>query len=84
MAEEKSKKVKRPTAQKRMLRNEKQQERNKMFKSRVRTAVRTLEENIKKGSKEGLEAVYSLMDKAVKRGIYKRNKAARIKSRFAR
>ena len=87
MAEEKGKKTKRPTAQKRDIRNAKRREINKAFKSKVRTAIRGLEGSLKSGGKESvseeLNAVYSLMDQGVKRGVYKLNKANRTKASFA-
>lgn len=84
---EEVKKVKRPTALKRDIQNEKKRLRNKAFKSQVRTAIRNFEEIVSKGEaeavKEKLDAVYSLMDKGVKRGVFKINKASRTKSRLA-
>lgn len=84
--EKETKKTKRPTALKRDIQNAKRRDINRQFKSKVRTAVRSLEEGIKAGEKssiqEKLNAVYSLMDKGVKRGIYKKNKASRTKARF--
>lgn len=81
------KKVKRPSAQKRDLQSEKRRFANKVYKSQVRSAIRTLQENIDKkdeaSSKTALNAVYSLLDKCVKKGIFKRNKASRTKSRLA-
>lgn len=80
-------KVKRPTPLKRDIQNEKRRLRNKAFKSSVRTAMRAFEESLPKGEeaviKEHLDNVYSMMDKGVKRGIYKLNKASRTKSRLA-
>lgn len=85
MAKQEKKKTKRPTAQKRDIRNNKRRLLNKTFKSQVRTAVRTFEEALKGDDKEriqhALNSVYSMMDKGVQRGIYKRNKAARVKAR---
>jgi len=87
MAKEKEekKKVKRPTAQKRDIRNSKRRLLNKSFKSQVRTAMRSFEDALKAKDKDqiqqALNGVYSMMDKGVKRNIYKRNKAARIKAR---
>ncbi|MCH9627748.1 MAG: hypothetical protein S4CHLAM2_13910 [Chlamydiales bacterium] len=82
--EKKKAKTKRPTAQKRDIRNSKRRLINKAFKSRVRTAMRSLEDALKGDDKEqiqhALNTVYSMMDKGVKRGIYKRNKAARVKA----
>ena len=83
---EEVKKVKRPTALKRDIQNEKRRLRNKAFKSQVRTAVRQFEEILPKGEpdaiKEKLNTVYSLMDKGVKKGVFKINKASRTKSRL--
>jgi small subunit ribosomal protein S20 len=80
-------KEKRPTAIKRDLQNEKARLRNRAFKSTVKTAIRSLEESIAKGeatvTKERLSDVYSLMDKGVKHGVYKANKASRTKARLA-
>jgi len=84
MADEKKQK-KRPTAEKRMIQNQKANLRNKAFKSSVRTAMRAFSEAAKSGEgiTEKLSAIYSLMDKGVKRGIYKKNTAGRTKSRLA-
>ncbi len=84
---EAKKKVKRPTAEKRDIRNEKRRLINKAFKTRVRTTLRTFETALKQEDKGSLQTalqdVYSMMDRAVQRGLYKRNKAARIKARHA-
>mgnify|MGYP003990987031 CR=1 FL=1 len=87
MAEDtKKQKKKHPTAEKRLLQTEKKKLINKAFKSKVRTAVRQFDESLEAGNKEEiakvLNEVYSLMDKGVKRGIYKVGKASRVKSRF--
>ena len=82
-----NKKTKRPTALKRDDQNEKRRIRNKAFRSSVRTSIRKLEEAIAKKdasvTQEVLNDVYSLMDKGVKKGVYKLNKASRTKSRLA-
>lgn len=82
---EKKQKTKRPTAQKRDIRNSKRRLINKIFKSQVRTSMRTFEEALKEKNKEQIQAalntVYSMMDKGVKRGIFKQNKGARLKAR---
>jgi small subunit ribosomal protein S20 len=84
--EEKIKKVKRPTPLKRDLQNEKRRLINKAFRSSVRTAIRRFEEcEAKKDAaaiKESLSDVYSIMDKGVKKGIYKQNTASRTKARL--
>ncbi|NGX50916.1 MAG: 30S ribosomal protein S20 [Chlamydiae bacterium] len=75
-----------PTAKKRMKQNVEQNLRNRSFKSRVRTAVRAFETAFSTKDKEqmqsALSSVYSLMDRGVKHGIYKKNKAARTKARM--
>lgn len=80
------KKVKRPTPQKRDDQSIRRNERNRVFKSRVKTAVRHFDESVKTGdsavTKERLNEVYSLMDKGVKKGILKANAASRTKSRL--
>ena len=89
MAKEKeaAKKIKRPSALKRDLQNEKRRVRNKTFRSRVRTAMKQFEEILKKGesdmSKQSLSDLYSLMDKGVKHGVFTVNKASRTKARLA-
>lgn len=81
MAEEKqAKKPKRPTALKRVLQSKKICESHKILKSRVRTAINAYE---KSKSTEDLNSLQSLIDKGLKRGIYKKNKASRMKSRFS-
>ena len=80
------KKVKRPTAQKRDIQNAKRRLNNKIYKSQVRTAIRHFHETVEKGEaaaiQERLSEVYSLLDKCVKTGVYKLNKASRTKSRL--
>lgn len=78
---------KRPTALKREIQNCKKRLANKTFKSRVRTAVRRFEEALQAPSREGIEErlslVYSLMDKGVKKGVFKQGKSDRTKSRLS-
>lgn len=87
--EEAAKKAKerRPTPLKRDLQNEKRRLRNKSFKSSVRSAIRRFDETLPKGEQAQIQVelnnVYSLMDKGVKRGVYKLNKASRTKARLA-
>lgn len=88
MAEEQEKKkVRRPSALKRDMQNEKRRLMNKSFKSNVRTAMRTFEEALEKKEsasiQTALNSVYSLMDRGVKRGLFKPNKASRTKARLA-
>lgn len=82
----KKQKAKRPTAQKRMIQNGKRRLQNRIFQSRVKTAIRHFQESAKEGDQalvqDNLRKVYSLMDKGVKKGLYKLNKASRTKSRL--
>ncbi|MBS0604763.1 MAG: 30S ribosomal protein S20 [Verrucomicrobia bacterium] len=82
----KGKKPRKPTALKRDEQSLKRNLRNRSFKSKVTTAVRVFEDSVTKkdatGAKAKLSDVYSLMDKGVKKGIYKMNKANRVKSRL--
>ena len=84
--DKKTVKVKRPTALKRDLQNAKRRLSNRVFKSRIRTVVRSFEETLEKGdaekAKASLHEAYSLLDKAAKKGIYKKNKSNRTKSRL--
>ncbi len=90
MAKEEKKvkaKVKRPTPLKRDLQAAKRRLANRDYKSRVRTAVRNLDEAIAKKdsatAQEKLNEVYSVIDKCVKTGVYKVNKGSRTKARLA-
>jgi small subunit ribosomal protein S20 len=75
------------SAQKRDKQSLKARLRNRSFKATVTTAIRSFEDAVTKGDKavikDRLDALYSLMDKGVKTGRYKLNKAARTKSRLA-
>lgn len=86
-AEEKSKKVKRPTAKKRNLQSLKIKTHNRSFKASVATSIRSLKDSVSKNEKDStktkLNAVYSLIDKGVKKGIMKKNKADRVKSQMS-
>jgi small subunit ribosomal protein S20 len=88
MAEEKKNaKVKRPTALKRDLQNKKRRLNNRIYKSRVRTAIRSFQDSVEKGDQaaanEKLNEAYSILDKCAKKGIFKLNKVSRTKSRLA-
>lgn len=80
------KKARRPSAAKRDGQSLKRNMRNRSYKAEVSTAVRSLQDAITKKDAPSipakLNAVYSLMDKGVKKGIYKQNKASRVKARF--
>ena len=85
-AADKKKAGRQTSAQKRDKQSLKARLRNRSFKATVTTAIRGFEEAVAKGDKavmkERLSALYSLMDKGVKTGRYKQNKAARTKSRL--
>ena len=85
---DKPKKAKVPTALKRDKQNVKKNLRNRSFKASVRTAVVSLQKSMtEKDAKDTVDSklnqIYSLMDKGVKKGIFKKNKASRIKARFS-
>lgn len=86
-AGEKKKKNRTPSAVKRAKQSIKANIANRSFKAGVKTAIRSFEESLSKGDQaviQGkLSAVYSLMDKGVKTGRFKLNKAARTKARLA-
>ena len=79
-------KPKKPSALKRDEQSLKRNLRNRSFRSKVTTAVRAFEDTLSKkdplDAKAKLSSVYSLMDKGVKKGIYKMNKANRVKYRL--
>jgi len=76
------------SAKKRHIQSKKRQARNRTFKSSVNTAIGAYRASISAGDKEAsrksLNAVYSLIDKGVKTGKFKMNKAARTKSRLTK
>ncbi len=82
------KKTRIPSAQKRHTQSLKKRAHNRSFEAKVKTAIRSFEDSISKGDKNlssnSLNAVYSLMDKGVKTGQFKGNKAARTKSRLCK
>jgi small subunit ribosomal protein S20 len=79
--------TRKPSALKRDIQSEQRRQRNGSYRSSVLTAIRGFEASLaNKEAPEALKAklntVYSLMDKGVKKGVYKPNKAARTKSRL--
>ena len=91
MAEEKKKakkKVKLATAQKRILQSERREAKNRAYRSKVSTLVRSLKEAATKKdaplTQSKLATMHSLLDKGVKTGVFKANKAARVKSRLSK
>lgn len=59
--------------------------RNRVFKSKVKTTIRKFEAAVagEGDAQESLKAIYSLMDKGVKKGVFPANKASRTKARMA-
>ena len=86
MSEEKKGPSRRPSPLKRDMQAARKNVANKAFKAEVSSAVRKLKTLIDAGNateaKVQLSEVYSLMDKGVKKGVFKSNKAARTKSRI--
>lgn len=82
------KKVKRPTAIKRDLQAEKARIRNRVRKAKAKTAIRRLDESVVaqngNATQTSLNDVYSVLDKAGKVGLFKKNKVNRLKSRIAK
>src|SRR5689334_9418182 len=81
-------KTKQPSALKRDLQSEKRRLRNRSYRASVLTSIRSLEGSLNQKEapetvKTKLNAIYSLMDKGVKHGVFKPQKAARTKSRLA-
>jgi len=87
MAEEKVKIKRISSAKKRDKQSIKRRGENRGFKAKVGTAVRAYETALQGADKTAAQAklseVYSLMDKGVKTGRFKLNKAARTKARLS-
>ncbi len=75
------------SAKKRILTNERSNERNKSVRSEVRTATRRLDKAIKAGDAEAIGEAAREAQKAIgvaaRKGIYHRNTAARKQSQIA-
>jgi len=76
----------RPTSQKRLLQSEKHRLSNKAARTRIKTAIKSFSEMVSEKkieeAKTLLQEIYSLVDKATKKNIYKLNKASRLKSQL--
>lgn len=84
----KSNKKKKPTALKRCIQDKKKNIRNKAYKSKVKSIMRSYRKSVEKKEdaamqKTLLNSAFSLLDKATKKGIYKKNAAARFKSKLS-
>lgn len=77
-----------PSARKRIRQTVTRTLRNKVQRSRVRTAAKRVEANVEQGdmdaAKDSLQHAYKVIDKAAKAGVLHKNAAARRKSRLAR
>ncbi len=84
MAEDTTKKIKLATAVKRNKQDAKKRIRNRATKSRIHTARIALKKaaDDSEEKSEHLSSLHSLIDKAVKKGLFKKNKANRLKSRL--
>ena len=84
---EETKKVKRPTSQKREEQNDEKRLRNKAFRSRVKTALKGFLQSLKQADAKVRIACFSelasLVDKGVNKGVFTKNKANRVKQRLA-
>ncbi len=87
-AKKKEGSTRKPSALKRDLQGDKRRQRNRSYRASVLTSIRSLDNSLtqkepKEAIKTKLNALYSMMDKGVKRGVYKKEKAARTKARLA-
>jgi small subunit ribosomal protein S20 len=73
------------SAKKRVRISEERRKRNKGIKTQIKNITRKLkEEKDPKKAEELLKDAYSIVDKAVKKGVLHKNTAARRKSKFTR
>ncbi len=72
------------SAKKRIRSNERKHERTTMYRSRVKTAIKTAEQSIYSGAADEatIREAISTLDKAAVKGIIHKNNAARRKSRL--
>jgi small subunit ribosomal protein S20 len=72
------------SAKKRIRSNERKHQRNTMYRSRVKTAVKKAEQSIFSGTPDEatIREAISTLDKAAVKGIIHKNNAARRKSRL--
>lgn len=71
-----------------MRQNERRRQRNRVFRSRARTAVKRARQLIlqrqAEEAREAMRVAYSALDKAAEKGIIHKNNAARRKARLTR
>jgi len=74
------------SAKKHLRQTEKRTQRNKAYKSRIKTVIRKVRQAVDEGRAEDARLSYreatSLLDKAVEKGILHKNNAGRRKSRL--
>lgn len=80
-------KKKRPTAEKRMIQNKKRRMENRVYRTHMRTYIRKFLESVaakdSASIQDNMNKAFSALDKSVKVGVIKKNKANRTKSRLA-
>ncbi|GEM_PF-191388 len=70
-----------PNAKKALRTSKRKADFNQQIKSRVHSAVKNMEKN---KTEAALKSAYSVIDKAVKKNLFHRNKAARLKAKMAK
>ena len=84
--QDKAKKAKIASCKKRELQDARKRLQNRAFKSQIRSTIKLVRDAAQSGDqaqqKQALSTIFSLVDKAVNRSIFKRNKANRIKARL--
>jgi small subunit ribosomal protein S20 len=73
------------SARKRAAQNKRRNVLNRSYKSKTKTALQAMKTAVKenKSPNDRLKQIYSILDKGVKKKIFKRNKADRLKSRYS-
>ncbi len=79
-----AKKEKVPTAKKRILQSKKRQLANKVLKTKVKNSCKDFVSAALADKATALNKLYEYVDKAVKKGVFKKNKGGRMKARFAK
>ncbi len=70
-----------PNAKKALRASKKKYKFNQKIRSQVKSAIKQMR---KEPNKQNLDSVYSMIDKAAKKNIFHKNKAARLKSQMAK
>jgi small subunit ribosomal protein S20 len=76
------------SAKKALRQSKRKQAKNLVYKTGVKKAKKVIEKKVlakdKDGAKADLKAFYKIVDKAAKKNVLHKNKAARLKSRLAK